>query len=237
MMNKPDSAAAEKYARAGGFALKSYFLDCIRHGSRADIETRLITSRLREQMEEVFEGNLEAMLIGVMLSWAQYARAAVEGGVSEVDASQYYVDYILRAECAESIQELTDLSIEILKDFADATAEAQKQRGPQVLVIRCRELVQEHIYEKITVQFLADQLHFSRGYFSQRFRDATGITISKFIQQEKIEEAKRLLQFTSLPIVSIGTRLGFCSQSHFTAAFKQVCGMTPGQYRDNKSLE
>lgn len=232
MLNRPDDTAAEQYARAGGFALKTYFMDCIRRGNRSDIENQMIASQLREQMESVFQGNMDAMFIGVMLAWAQYVRAAVEGGIGEVIAGQYYVDYILQAQNAASIEELTELNIQILQNLADAVSIAQQEQGQQVLISQCREIVQSRIYEKITVQELADYFHFSRGYFSQRFKSATGTTVSQFIQYEKIQEAKHLLQFTSLPIVSIGTRLGFCSQSYFSSVFKQTCGITPKQYRE-----
>ena len=47
----------------------------------------------------------------------------------------------------------------------------------------------------------------------------------------KIEEAKRLLDMRSDSIGNISSRLGYSSQSYFCTVFRQVTGMTPGQYR------
>lgn len=52
---------------------------------------------------------------------------------------------------------------------------------------------------------------------------------SQYIQQQKIEEAKRLLQTPGSG--SIWLQLGYCDQSHFDRAFKKAVGMTPGAFR------
>lgn len=236
-MKKPFSVEADQYAVAKGFALKTFFLDCIRRGNRGDIEKYVSTSPFCEELERVFRHDLDSLLCGVMLAWAQYARAAVEGGLSEVTASDIYLDYVYRAKQAACVKAISELSTEILIEYSDAVATAQKEYGSTFLIYRCREYVREHIYDRITVQEVADFFHFSRGYFSQYFKKTTGESIQQFIQREKITEAKRLLQFTSLSIVDIGSRLGFCSQSYFSSVFKQCCGVTPGQYRNNVGKE
>ena len=49
--------------------------------------------------------------------------------------------------------------------------------------------------------------------------------------KEKIEEAKRFLQYTNKPITAISAYLGFSSQSHFSRAFKKYTKMLPNEYR------
>lgn len=231
-MKKPSSLEADQYAVDKGFALKTFFIDCIRRGNRSDIENQVNICQLQEEIEAVFQDDADALLCGVMLAWSQYARAAVEGGLSEVAASNIYLDYFFRAKQAATVKAISELSVDILMDYSEAVATAQRESGNMLLIYRCREYIRERIYEKISVQDLADCFHFSRGYFSQNFKKLTGQSIQQFIQQEKIMEAKRLLKFTSLSIIDISYRLGFCSQSYFCSIFKQVCGMTPGQYRN-----
>ncbi len=73
----------------------------------------------------------------------------------------------------------------------------------------------------------------SRSRLSTRFKDETGKNLSDFIAEKRIEEAKRLLEFTDKPIVAISAYLGFSSQSHFSKVFRKLSKMTPASYREN----
>jgi AraC family transcriptional regulator len=46
-----------------------------------------------------------------------------------------------------------------------------------------------------------------------------------------MEQAKRLLRDTDLPVGEIGVRIGFVDASHFTRAFRQETGRSPKAYR------
>ena len=62
------------------------------------------------------------------------------------------------------------------------------------------------------------------------------MTISAYVQQEKVREAKRLLKGSSYSIVEISEALAFSSQSYFCAVFKKITGMTPESYRSSPSI-
>ncbi len=62
------------------------------------------------------------------------------------------------------------------------------------------------------------------------------LTISEFITQEKIEEAKRLLIGSNHTLLEISNLLHFSDQSYFTKSFKKVTGMTPKVYRNRYKL-
>ena len=62
------------------------------------------------------------------------------------------------------------------------------------------------------------------------------MTISEFIMQEKIEEAKRLLILSNHTILEISSLLHFTDQSYFTKTFKKVTGVTPKVYRNRYKL-
>jgi AraC-like DNA-binding protein len=58
-----------------------------------------------------------------------------------------------------------------------------------------------------------------------------GISLSKYIQDLKIEKAKNLLQYSDYSIVDIANYLSFSSQSHFIQVFQKKTGFTPHRYR------
>jgi AraC-like DNA-binding protein len=104
------------------------------------------------------------------------------------------------------------------------------------LVYKVSAYVNDHLYEKITVQMLADHLELNRSYLSRAFKKDTSITLIDYIHSVKIDEAKRLLLHTQEPIVEISLILGFSSQSHFQTLFKKVVGKSPGKFRNSNFL-
>jgi AraC-like DNA-binding protein len=74
----------------------------------------------------------------------------------------------------------------------------------------------------------------NRSYLSQLFKKETGFTVSDFIQIERIEEAKRLIELSGISLSDIATRLQFNDQSYFTKVFKKYTGITPRQFKTNK---
>lgn len=97
----------------------------------------------------------------------------------------------------------------------------------------CKNFIFNNIYEKITIPQLAKLVDLRPGYLSQLFKKEVGIPLSKYIQREKIEEAKKLLILTDYSLADICSRLNFNDQSYFTKVFKKFTGVTPKQYRDN----
>ena len=72
----------------------------------------------------------------------------------------------------------------------------------------------------------------SRRYLSTKFKKETGMTLSQYIQEQKIGKAKSLLKSTDRSILEIATYLGFSSQGYFQNVFKKLTGMTPKDYRN-----
>ena len=56
--------------------------------------------------------------------------------------------------------------------------------------------------------------------------------LTDFIMQKKIEEAKRLLRYSTKSLSAISTYLGFSSQSHFSRVFKKYASENPSVYRN-----
>lgn len=86
---------------------------------------------------------------------------------------------------------------------------------------------------KLTLDFLAGQVHLSREYLSRYFKRYTGKTISEFLTEIRISKAKEMLRTSSHSVEDIGAYCGYPSVSNFQKAFKKATGMSPGGYRKN----
>lgn len=98
-------------------------------------------------------------------------------------------------------------------------------------VSRFRQLVDEHYLTENGVEFYANRLCVSSNYLNRLVRLALGQSTKQYIQNRRIEEAKRLLRYTDLPVSNIADRLGFDTASYFVRAFSRQTGTTPLQFR------
>lgn len=84
----------------------------------------------------------------------------------------------------------------------------------------------------IKVCQIADYFGYNKRYISYLFSSIAGITLKKYIMQEKIELAKFLLCDTNDNISEVASQLGFNDTHNFMKTFKKIAGLTPTQYRN-----
>ncbi|WP_340022043.1 helix-turn-helix domain-containing protein [Paenibacillus sp. FSL K6-1096] len=161
-------------------------------------------------------------------------RAAIEGGLF------WEIAYTLSDLHIQHIEELRDIPavdramLAALCDFADQVAGSRSARHSRISD-RCRNYIFNHLYEELPLSRLAEFTGLSASYLSQLFKKETGTAISDYIQQQRIEEAKRLMELPGVTLSDIATRLHFNDQSYFTKVFKKYTGLTPVQFRQQSN--
>jgi len=78
---------------------------------------------------------------------------------------------------------------------------------------------------------IADNFGMTVSYLSQFFKSKTGKTILEFVTELRINKAKELLMQTDLSLNYIAEEVGYYNVSSFIRRFKQVEGITPGEFR------
>ena len=90
---------------------------------------------------------------------------------------------------------------------------------------------QTHLAEDISLNLLAEEFHLSAPYISQLFRNEIGVNFLTYLTNIRMEQARKLLLSTSLPIAEVSEQCGYSDYRVFTKAFKKAEGVTPSQYR------
>ena len=90
--------------------------------------------------------------------------------------------------------------------------------------------------EDLNLSLLSEAMMLSSHQLSELINTNHGMSFSQFIRRHRIDEAKRILASdTTSSILSISMELGFKSQSNFYSAFKEIAGVSPGQFRKDAS--
>lgn len=97
------------------------------------------------------------------------------------------------------------------------------------------DYIQEHLYDGIDLEAVADHACFSRHYFNRLFSAVMGESIHEFARRLRLEQAAfRLLRRPDLSITAIAAEAGY-SPSNFASAFRANFGMSASAYRDGAS--
>lgn len=92
--------------------------------------------------------------------------------------------------------------------------------------------IRRHLAEDLSLKKLESVFFVSQEHLCRKFKEATGMSIHHFILNARIDLSKRYLN-NGVPIREIYLMCGFSSYSNYFKAFRKVCGMTPGEYRNS----
>ena len=91
--------------------------------------------------------------------------------------------------------------------------------------------IQQHCNEPFTIEQLAETLHYSPNHLRYVFKNSTGHTLSEEITTIRMNQARRLLEETTLRVHEISQQVGYTNPSYFISQFYKKFGTTPVQYR------
>ena len=96
------------------------------------------------------------------------------------------------------------------------------------------ELLGEHYKHERSVGFYARQLCITPKYLTTLIKRISGKSVSEWIDNYVILEAKTLLKYSNMSVQEIAYYLNFPNQSFFGSYFKRNTGMSPSQYKAKK---
>lgn len=158
-------------------------------------------------------------------------RSAIQGGLPEEEAYLMSDLYIQGLEELTELENISKLAYNVMIDFADKVKQHQKGQV-SYKILSCQKYIINHLYEKVSVSEMAEELQVNVSYLSSQFKKETGQTITHYIQKQRVEEAKQLILFSDYPFSRIYTLLNFTDQSHFIKIFKKYTGTTPKKFQN-----
>jgi AraC family transcriptional regulator len=98
---------------------------------------------------------------------------------------------------------------------------------------RINELIDAKIEDDLSLDEMAQSVGLSTAHFARMFRKSTGETPHQFVLRQRIERAKAMLRAPSARVLDVAVASGFKTQQHFAQVFRDVCGISPTEYRQD----
>lgn len=114
------------------------------------------------------------------------------------------------------------------------TIQKQFRNESSIIIQPALMYIKKHTKEKITLAKMATLCNISPSYFSKLFAKENLGNLSDYVNQIKIDHAKKLLYETDWPIRTIADDLGFEDGGYFIKVFKKITNKTPLEYRNER---
>ena len=121
------------------------------------------------------------------------------------------------------------LILVFLNEQFQTGATAHKNTMP-AYITETMQYLDSHLDQPLRLSVLSKQFHISEDYLSAQFKHHTGLTLRAYLLDRKINSAKQLLQ-QGFNVTNACFGSGFNDYANFIRSFKQLTGITPGQYR------
>lgn len=175
--------------------------------------------------------NMQNLKYHFVITVALIARYCIDGGM-DVSTSYALSDfYIQKADESRRPEELNELHRQAAIDYAERMKKLRKDKICSLQVVRCIDYMHENLHSRITLEELAELVELHPSYLSRLFKKETGVSVSEYIQQLKIDTAKNMLLYSDFTPAKIASVLAFPDQSYFTQVFKKYTGFTPRKFQ------
>ncbi len=121
---------------------------------------------------------------------------------------------------------------QIFEELSRNTSDALRSFvGSDYWLQQGKDYIDMHYCDRITIEQIAEHVGVDRAHFSRKFHSTFLISPAKYLQNLKIDEAKRLLEQTTYNLSIIAQSIGYTDLSTFSKAFKKTAGIPPREYR------
>lgn len=141
------------------------------------------------------------------------------------------INYVQRLLDTNSITKIQEGLQDLLRGFC---GKMTAEKGEKDISERVKLYIRENYMDvNMNVAALGPIFGIVSKYLSKLFKEATGVGLLDYINQVRIEEAKKLLAQTELRMEDVSERVGYSNISTFLRVFKKYTGTTPGKYRES----
>lgn len=160
-------------------------------------------------------------------------KAVQDGGVPPYFIDRISSQFAKKIEAASGEKDIGSLASEMIEKYNNLVKEHSLRKfSPSVQ--KAMTIVDCDLTADLSLKNVSEELGINESYFSSLFKKETNKTFTHFVNEQRIEHAKKLLTSTSLQIQTVAQHCGILDVNYFTKLFKKYTGTTPGKYRNKQ---
>lgn len=140
----------------------------------------------------------------------------------------------LKSIMIENIHDCANLSYwcSCVRDYAVYLAALLKQDTKEFPYIsEAIEYIKTHYTKNINMAMVANQVSVNYTWFSEKFKQHTGVNFNEYLKRIRIEKAKQLLEKGCYKVYEVASRSGFGDVKYFMKIFREITGMSPTEWK------
>ena len=159
--------------------------------------------------------------------------------LTRLDEYFYKIQEYINSSSSYEFEKITAYTILLLTKIFENAATLSKTSVSAAYryIEKAMEYVENNFSQPLTLAEVSDYVHLSPNYFSNLFKEISGTTFLKFLNDQRINKAKELLIYTNKTILDIALECGFGSFSSFSRSFKKSCNCRPYEFRNKTNTE
>ena len=123
--------------------------------------------------------------------------------------------------------------------YAEGLFNLQQSKQQELLdsediIVRAKKYIDENYHDNIDRNDVAAVAFVTPNYLSKLFKNSMNMNLREYINQLRVEEAKRLLLSTSMSVSEIASYVGYFNISYFSTVFHKLVGVSPFDWRWEK---
>jgi len=195
---------------------------------------------LRDLIDQIVTANVQGSIsyeywrLLFLEMYTTGARFLVERGLDAHSiAADEKLSRLLEGEQSVSFSEYSELQEAIYAYYVqiiDATRTGGDAKSGS-LVSLIEKYIEDNYRQDLGLEQIAGEMGVSLKYVSRVFKEKTGVNLTDYINQVRMDKAKKLLTGTDMRVSDIAEEIGIPSRTTFLRVFKKTEGIAPNDYR------
>lgn len=202
---------------------------------------------LSSQIQKIYKAIDSYQIQDTFMLFEEFISMIRHNKVPVAEVIQYFQSIVIYYSTKNQVDDLE--LYEVIHQLADDTSFQEKISIVRKIIAAARTTQREKVYspavqdilshvedsydEDISLKQLSEDLHINVMYLGQLFKKEVGMSLSKYLNNYRIEQAKKLLTETNLAVAEIGFKVGYQNQAYFYRVFKSSENKSPKEYRND----
>lgn len=155
----------------------------------------------------------------------------IQYDLREHECFQFCLSAYERLFRLETIDELTNMTINLSKSIIESFSEIRAQKSSSIIHSILDYITENYSDPNLSLTVVAEHFYLNPSYLSRLFKQTTNLNFSSYLTTLRLTNAAKLLVTTSLKSYEISEKVGFRDAKYFSICFKKYHGMTAKEYR------